>query len=305
MALGQPAAGKSLYFSARDGLKLHARCFEAPAAKRAPVLCLAGLTRNGRDFQDLAVALSSGPHARTVWTLDSRGRGLSAWDRDWRNYSIPVEMQDVIELATIAGLHGATVVGTSRGGLVAMLLAAVQPTIIGAVVLNDIGPVIERDGLARIAGYVGRMPLPATWADAGALVAGMSRRHFPDISEDGWEQVARAWYNEKDGRPAPGFDPAIGRSIPVTAAPIPALWPQFMALSGVPMLAIRGEHSDILSAETLDQMQRRHPDCATLHVAAQGHAPLLHDRPTLDAIGRFVVAAEAGEKVSGRAFRAA
>jgi pimeloyl-ACP methyl ester carboxylesterase len=302
MSFDRPAAGRSFFFSARDGLRLHARCYDAPGSRRSPVLCLAGLTRNGRDFHDLAMALSSGPDARAVWALDSRGRGLSEHDREWRNYALPVEMLDAIDLATIAGLHGASIVGSSRGGLIAMLMAAAQPTIIGAVVLNDIGPVIERDGLARIAGYVSRLPLPANWEQAGELVANMSRVHFPDIAPQTWVEVARAWFNEKDGRPAPGYDPAIGRSIPVTAAPIPALWPQFLALQRVPVLVVRGSNSDILSEATQAEMQRRHPDCAAMSVPDQGHAPLLKDARTIDGIAAFLAAADAGEKVSGRIF---
>lgn len=296
------AAGKSIAVSARDGLRLHARCYEAPGSRRPPVLCLAGLTRNSRDFHHLAVALSTGPQARTVWALDSRGRGHSERDRNWRNYTIPNEAQDVIDLAVVAGLHGATIIGTSRGGLIAMVLAAAQPAIIGAVVLNDIGPVIERDGLARIAGYVGRMPVPATWQEAAEIVAGMSRRQFPDVTPDRWALVARAWYNDNDGRPVAGYDRAIARSVSVTAAPIPALWPQFLGLASVPMLAIRGENSDILSAATLAEMQRRHPDCATLLVPREGHAPLLMDRLSITAIGQFLAAVDVGDRVAGRDF---
>lgn len=302
MSDGRDTAGRSLYFSARDGLKLHARIYEAPATRRPPVLCLAGLTRNSRDFHDLAVALSTGPDPRSVYALDSRGRGLSEHDRDWKNYSIPVEMQDVIDFATVAGLHGATVVGTSRGGLITMVLAAAQPTIIGAVVLNDIGPVIERDGLVRISGYVGRTPLPGTWAEAAQLVAGMSKRAFPAVPDAQWEAVARAWFNEKDGRPARGYDPKIGRTMSVDAAPIPQLWPQFMALAEVPLLVVRGEHSDILSAATVEEMLRRHPNSATMTVPGQGHAPLLMDRQSISAIARFIAAAEAGERIGGRNF---
>src|SRR5690606_914696 len=115
-----------------------------------PVLCLAGLTRNSRDFHDIAMALSSGENARDVYALDCRGRGRSQHDPDWRNYSIPVEVLDVQDLITLRGLEKTAIIGTSRGGLISMALAAAQPTIIGAVVLNDIGPVIERDGLTRI-----------------------------------------------------------------------------------------------------------------------------------------------------------
>lgn len=293
---------RSLRFSARDGLQLHARCYEAPGSTRPPVLCLAGLTRNSRDFHDLALSLSSGPDARTVWALDSRGRGLSEFDEDWRNYSVLVETHDVIDFAAMIGLHGATLIGTSRGGILTMLLAAIQPTTIGAVVLNDIGPVIELDGLSRIAGYVGRMPLPGSWKEAATMIGDMSRRHFPDVSSEHWEETAHAWYNEKGGRPAPGYDPGIARAVTVSASAIPQLWPQFMALSRVPALIVRGANSDILSAATLAEMLRRHPNCASLSVSRQGHAPLLKDWPSIDAIGRFIAAAEAGQRVAGRDF---
>ena len=295
---------RSIRFSARDGLMLHARCYAAPGSTRPPVLCLAGLTRNSRDFHDLARALSSGTDARTVWALDSRGRGLSDSDPKWENYSVVVEAQDAIDLAAMVGLHGVTIIGTSRGGILAMIIAALQPTIIGAAVLNDIGPVIERDGLARIAGYVGRMPLPGTWKDATQIMAEMSRRHFPAVPMEHWEEAAHAWYNEKDGRPTAGYDPKIAKSVSVTAG-IPELWPQFMALSNVPTLAVRGENSDILSAATLKEMLIRHPNCASLVVAGQGHAPLLKDQLSIQAVARFVAAAEKSERVGGRDFGSA
>jgi pimeloyl-ACP methyl ester carboxylesterase len=292
---------RSIRFSARDGLMLHARCYDAPGSARPPVLCLAGLTRNSRDFHDLASVLSTGPAARTVWALDSRGRGLSERDPKWENYSVVVEAQDVIDFAAMTGLHGATIIGTSRGGILAMLIAALQPTIIGAVVLNDIGPMIERDGLARIAGYAGRMPLPGTWKDAAQIMADMSRRHFPAVPMEQWEEAARAWYNEKDGRPAAGYDPKISKSVSVTAN-VPELWPQFMALANVPTLAVRGQHSDILSVATLADMLARHPNCASVTVAGQGHAPLLKDHASIQAIARFVTAAEKGDRVGGHDF---
>lgn len=298
------SAGRSMTFSARDGLRLFARCYDAPGSTRPPVLCLAGLTRNSRDFHDLATALSTGPTARPVWALDSRGRGHSEHDRDWKNYSIPIETQDVIDFATVAGLHGAHVVGTSRGGLIAMVLGALQPTIIRSVVLNDIGPVIDRDGLSRIAGYVGRIPLPATWPEAADLVAGMSKKQFPGVPAEHWPEVARAWFNDKDGRPASGYDPAIGKTVTVTGAPIPELWPQYEALGQVPLLVVRGVNSDILSEATLAEMLRRHPDASSLIVPGQGHAPLLKDRMSIDAISQFMAAVDAGERVAGRSFAA-
>jgi pimeloyl-ACP methyl ester carboxylesterase len=282
-------------------LRLHARRY-GPAGKTRsrPVVCLPGLTRNGRDFHNLAVALSKSA-SRTVYTLDYRGRGLSEFDTDWRNYSIAVEMLDVIDFATAFGLDDAAFIGTSRGGLITMVLAAAQPSIIGAAVLNDIGPVVEGDGLARISGYVGRVPLPISWPDAARMVRELNRRQFPEIPDATWETVARQWYNDKNGKPAPGYDANLGKALSVLDGPIPALWPQFEAMKRLPVLVIRGEHSDILSAKTVDEMRRRHPAMAAVTVAAQGHAPLLMDTPTIEAIRHFLSAADTGRQYAAMA----
>lgn len=291
---------EDIYYTARDGLRLHGRRYGAADGERRhrPVLCLAGLTRNGRDFHDLAVALSTHASApRTVYTLDYRGRGLSEFDAEWRNYSIPTEMLDVADFITLTGLKDAALIGTSRGGLITMLLAAAQPTAVGAVILNDIGPVIEHEGLARISGYVGRVPLPISWADAARMMRELNRRHFPDIQDAVWEEVARQWYNEKNGKPAPGYDAGLGNALSVLDGPLPALWPQFEVLKRVPLMVVRGEHSDILTAETVDEMRRRHPAMVAITVASQGHAPLLKDLSTIEAIRHFLAATDASREV--------
>ncbi|MGE0700407.1 MAG: alpha/beta fold hydrolase, partial [Hyphomicrobiaceae bacterium] len=228
------------------------------------------------------------PQARPVLALDDRGRGRSAWDPVWRNYALRTEMQDAIDLLTITGLHDVAVVGTSRGGLVAMMMACLKPGAIGAVVLNDIGPVIEREGLVRIAAYAGKVPLPATWQEATAMVRDMSLRWFPGVPDEHWEVVARQWFNDDHGRPMPGYDPAIGKALSLIEGPLPALWPQFRAFAHMPAMAIRGELSDILSEATLSDMRLHHPDLAVHTVRGQGHAPLLHDRATLLAIAEFL-----------------
>jgi pimeloyl-ACP methyl ester carboxylesterase len=290
-------AYQDIYFTARDGLRLHARRYAAVNSQgslRRPLLCLAGLTRNGRDFHDLAMAIAGHESgSRDVYTLDYRGRGLSQSDTDWRHYSVPVEMLDVLDFMTLMGLHGAAVIGTSRGGLIAMLMAAVQPTAIGAAVLNDIGPVIDPAGLGRITAYVGRMPIPGSWAEATKLVQDMSQRAFPAVADEEWESVARQWFNERKGRPAPGYDPALANAISVLDGPMPELWPQFEALKRVPLLVLRGERSDILSKETVEEMRRRHPAFSAVTVKGQGHAPLLKDKTTIEVIRRFLGETEA------------
>jgi pimeloyl-ACP methyl ester carboxylesterase len=283
-----------IYFSARDGLRLYARHYPAHAeargaSTRRPVLCLAGLSRNSRDFHRLATALASaGAERREVYALDSRGRGLSERDGDWRSYSLLVEANDALDFITMRDLHGAAVIGTSRGGLLAMLMAVLRPSAIAATVLNDIGPVIEREGLARITAYIGRMPVPVDWQEATRVVSDMHKRHFPAVPPADWEEQARAWFNDDNGLPALGYDPNIAKSFSSMDGPIPELWPQFGALAAVPLLAIRGEHSDVLSPRTLEAMRTRHPLLDTFVVRGQGHAPLLGDSPTISAIQAFL-----------------
>lgn len=292
-------AYRDITFTARDGLRLYGRHYPAAfndGTERRPVLCLAGLTRNGRDFNVIAEALSQHPESpRDVYTFDYRGRGLSENDPDWHNYSVPLEMVDVLDFMTITGTAGASIIGTSRGGLIAMVMAAVQPRAVGPVVLNDIGPVIEQKGLGRISAYVGRIPLPSSWKEAGALVHDMGRRAFPRISAEEWVEVAKQWFNEHKGRPAPGYDPALSNALSVLDGPIPALWPQFEALKRVPVMVIRGETSDILSAATVEEMRRRHPAFRSYVVKEQGHAPLLRDAETIDTVAQFLAATEAAE----------
>jgi len=279
---------KELSLRVRDGLRLYARHYPAPGSSRTPVLCLAGLTRNSRDFHDLASYLSQGARARPVYTLDYRGRGKSDWDRNWKNYAVPVEALDVIDFLAFADLKEVAVIGTSRGGLVAMLMAAAQPSSISLLVLNDIGSVIERDGLMRIASYVGRVPLPRDWAEATNIARDVNKRSFPEIEERVWEEIARQWYNERRGKPAPGYDPMLRNALSVLDGPVPELWPQFEALTRIPVLVVRGENSDILSARTIERMAERHSALEQFTVPKQGHAPLLKDRATQDAIAMFI-----------------
>lgn len=287
---------EDFHFTARDGLRLYARRYRArvPSPARRPVLCLAGLTRNSRDFHSLATALAA--HAETprdVYTLDTRGRGLSDHDPEWRNYAVPIEMLDALDLLTREELHDVGLVGTSRGGLIAMVMGAVQPSAIGAVVLNDIGPVVEREGLMRIAGYVGKMPQPTSWEEAGRLIGEVNSRQFPGLSEKQWIEIARQLFNDKNGKPVASYDPLVARSLSVLDGPMPELWPQFAALNRVPVMVLRGENSDLLSAATVAEMRRRHPAVRTHTVPREGHAPWLNDAASIGAIAAFLSATDA------------
>lgn len=290
-----PERYEEIRFIQRNGLKLYARHYPArhatpsSAARRVrPLLCLAGLTRNSRDFHEIALVLSQGERARDVFTLDSRGRGNSEYDSDWRNYNVPCEMQDAADFMISRGIEGAAILGTSRGGLIAMVMAAAHPAFLGPVVLNDIGPVIEKDGLARIASYVGRTPLPRDWKEAATIIRDMNAASFPAIPADAWETISRQLFNERNGRPSPGYDPKLGQAFSATDGPIPALWPQFDALKHLPVMVIRGLKSDLLSEATVDAMRQRHPDVTLLEIAGEGHAPWLRDRPSIEAVRRFL-----------------
>ena len=279
---------EDIYFTGRDGLRLYGRHYRAATVSGArPVVCLAGLTRNSRDFHAIALALRRGAPARDVFTLDTRGRGLSEHDSNWKNYAVPIEMQDVIDFMMMLGLRNAGVIGTSRGGLITMVLAAVQPSLIGAVVLNDIGPVIEMDGLARIAGYVGRVPLPKNWADAARIARDLFRRDFPGMTDGDVEAVARQLFNEKNGKPVERIRPKTGK------VPVRSRRPDTSAVAAVRSnearagARVRGANSDLLSEKTVDEMRRRHPHLSSITVPDEGHAPLLRDEPTISAIALF------------------
>lgn len=278
-----------IHFTARDGLRLYARHYPVPGARRRPLVCLAGLTRNSRDFHDLAVALATpDANGRPVYALDSRGRGRSEHDPNWRNYSILVELNDVLDFMIVKRLHHAAVIGTSRGGILAMLMAVIRPAAVAAVVLNDIGPVIEHEGLARIAAYVGRLPLPRDWVEATRMVRDINQRQFPAVPEPQWAELARQIFNDDNGLPSAGYDPALAKALAQMGQTMPELWPQLAALAQLPVLVLRGEHSDILSAATVEDMRRRHPRLEAVTVSGQGHAPLLKDAASIATIADFL-----------------
>jgi pimeloyl-ACP methyl ester carboxylesterase len=282
-----------MMFTARDGLRLYSRHYKAPASTLRPVVCLAGITRNSKDFHVIARALSTDPiRPRNVYTIDTRGRGRSEHAPDPKQYAVPIEMLDVIDFITLRGLADVALIGTSRGGIISMVMAAVQPSAIGCVVLNDIGPVIEMDGLSRIAGYIGRIPLPHSWEDAGRIVRDMNAKQFTRVTEQEWIEIARQFFNEKDGKPTSGYDPKLSAALSVLDGPMKPLWPQFEALKRVPVMVLRGENSDILSVATVEEMRRRHPMITAHTVRWEGHAPFLRDAHTINEIANFLHASE-------------
>lgn len=289
------AKPQSLLVTAPDGLRLHVRAYGPRIAPGFPVVCLPGLSRTGADFATLARALTQDPERpRRVLALDYRGRGGSDYDRNPANYSLPVELADVLAVLTAQAALPAVFVGTSRGGILAMLLAALRPTALAGAVLNDIGPVIEGQGLMRIKSYIGKLPQPRTFDEAAELLRRIFGAQFPRLSQAEWLAYARRSWSERDGRPAGNYDPRLAKALAHIdpEQPLPVLWPQFNALAHVPVMVIRGANSDLLSAATLAEMQKRRPDLQTLEVADQGHAPLLEDDAIVARIAGFVAHCE-------------
>jgi len=291
LASSTTAASYSTFVTASDGLRLHVRCYGRTSAAGIPVVCLPGLARTSADFDVLATALSrDGPNSRHVIALDYRGRGLSQYDPNPANYSLPVELADVLAVVTALELLPAIFIGTSRGGILTMLLAAVRPSAIAGAVLNDIGPVIEPRGLMRIKSYVGKMPEPRTFEEGAEILRRLFQSQFPRLGPDDWLDAARRMFKQENGRLVTTYDPNLATTMAGIdlEQPVPALWKEFDALANVPVMVVRGANSDILSATTVAQMQMRHPRLETLEVPDQGHAPLLMDAESVERISAFV-----------------
>jgi pimeloyl-ACP methyl ester carboxylesterase len=288
-------APTSHFISAPDGLKLHAREYGRHSGRGHPVVCLPGLARSGGDFEVLATALANHPtQPRRVIALDYRGRGQSEYDRDPANYSFQVEIADLLAVLTALDCLPAIFIGTSRGGILTMLLAAMRPTAIAGVVLNDIGPVIEPKGLMRIKGYVGKLPQPRNYEEAAEILRRLFSAQFPTQTQEDWLASARRTFKQVNGAFVPDYDVALAKTMEGVdfEKPLPPLWAQFDALAAVPVMVIRGEHSDLLTAETVEAMAARRQTAGraleTLVVPDQGHAPLLAEADTIARIADFV-----------------
>ncbi|MBZ9951228.1 MULTISPECIES: alpha/beta fold hydrolase [unclassified Mesorhizobium] len=283
------------FYAGPDGLKLHARIYGDANSRHWPVVCLPGLTRNARDFHELALYLAGKAGSpRKVVAFDYRGRGQSDYDPDVSRYNVGVEAGDILAGLAALGIEEAAFVGTSRGGLVIHVLGALRPAILKAIVLNDIGPVIEPAGLAHIQSYLERKPKPKTFAEAVAAQRRVHGRDFSALADADWERMVLALYRETDQGLLPDFDPKLVDTVGNLdlTQPLPALWPQFDALSALPMLAIRGANSSLLSVGTQRQMRERHPAMQTITVEGQGHAPFLETGTLPGDIAAFLDRAE-------------
>ncbi len=279
-------------YMSSDGLMLYGRRYGSrDMHDRLPVICLAGLTRNSADFHGLAMALSTREkHPRQVLALDYRGRGRSEFDKDWHNYNPLVEAGDTLAGIDAAGFQDVALLGTSRGGIIAMVLAAMRPSMLKQVILNDIGPEIDGVGWARIKTALERARQPSSWAEADQLLREALGRQFTDLSDQDWQDHARATFRDVNGKPERNFDAGLLTSIKAQNfdEELPTFWPQFDGLRHAKLLVLRGANSDLFSEKTLEKMAKRHPAMQSITIANQGHAPLLHSGDLPERIYRFL-----------------
>ena len=279
-----------------DGLKLHYRDYHGGpgAARRPPILCVPGLTRNVRDFEPVAERLSP---AWRVICVDLRGRGESQQAPDSTSYQPPAYLADIGALFVALGLKQVVLFGTSLGGLLAMLMARTTPERLAAVLLNDIGPVIDADGYAKIKSYVGKSASWPTWLHAARGLAETRFDVYPRYELRDWLAMAKRLCRlTTAGRIIFDYDMRIGepiREAPVDAPPVD-MWPAFEALAGRPLALVRGALSDLLSEETVEEMARRLPALDVTTVPDVGHAPVLDEPEAIAAIDRLLATVGAG-----------
>lgn len=271
-------------WTSADGLSLYYRDYAGPADYDGPpVLCMHGLTRNSRDFADLAEHIAK---TRRVIVPEMRGRGNSDYAPDSSTYNPQQYVEDVEALLSEQRIKRFIAVGTSMGGLMTMLLAASKPGRIDAVVMNDIGPELNLAGVERIAGYVGQGRSYPTWLHAARSISEVHSSAFPDYDLDQWLEMAkRTLVVSQNGRISYDYDMAIAEPFKQPGGAAPAnLWLAYEALRNVPMVLLRGELSDLLTPETVKQMKARNPAMTVVTVPRVGHAPTLDEPEARDAI---------------------
>ncbi len=280
----------SIFVTASDGLTLHVRCYGSRRVSALPVVCLPGLARTAAEFHPLAAALAADPaEPRLVLALDYRGHGQSEYDRNADNYALPVEADDLLAILTALEIAPAVFVGTSHGGLLAMMLAVSRPRAIAGVILNDIGPVIEPQGMLRIKGYLGKLPIPRSFKEGAEILRRLFGAQFPKLAPQDWMAFAeRTWREHGDGL-IPQYDVKLAQTLQgINLEHRRTLWNQFDALARVPLMVIRGANSDMLTATTLDSMMARRSVMEVAVVPDQGHPPLLVEPKLIRRIVTFI-----------------
>lgn len=275
------------FYTAPDGIKTYYRRYPSQLAKeKRPVLCMHGLTRNSRDFEDVAPSIAA--QGRSVIAVDVRGRGRSDYDPNSEKYTPATYVDDMVGLLRSVGWAEVVALGTSMGGLMTMIMAALHPGIVKAAALNDIGPVIDPKGLKRIQGYVGGGGPYESWAYAAEAVRAINGVAFPNETGDAfWLAFARRICREQDGKIVLDYDPEISKPVQSGDVAPPDLWPLFDALAPMPLLLVRGALTDLLAMDTVEEMQRRSPHMTLSQVPNVGHAPLLTEPVAQAALDGF------------------
>lgn len=275
-----------------DGVRLYARDYDPSGSALTPVVCLPGLTRNSKDFEEIAPRLGA---SRRVICPDFRGRGQSGRAADPLTYRPDVELADTLALLDHLGLARVAVLGTSRGGIVAMLMAAKALDRLAGVALNDIGPRIDKAGLLRIRTYLGVVPPFTRWEQAVTAMK-ITNPGFPTLSEEDWLTFAKRVFRDEGGVPRADYDAGLTQTFPsaadIEAGKVPELWGLMDLLVNVPALVLRGEHSDLLSADTVAEMQRKHAGLAAVTVKDRGHVPFLDEPESVAAIDEWLLAVD-------------
>jgi pimeloyl-ACP methyl ester carboxylesterase len=275
------------YVTSQDGLRLFVRDFPGPRrASKTPLLCIPGLTRNSKDFWGLAKTYAT---ERRVICPDIRGRGLSDYDPSWRNYDPVTYIGDMRAILCALGVHGVVVVGTSMGGIMAMGMAAAMPTMLRGMVINDVGPRVERQGLATILTYLESFPTFNTWSEAGQHLRQAFADQVPINDDETWARAARNSYTEKkNGDIVLDMDPNVILPLKADQTEMYDLWYLFEAARRFPMLVVRGMNSVILDSALLDEMKSRNPNMHAVEVPDFGHAPFLTEESSAAAIRTFL-----------------
>lgn len=271
----------------RDGLDLFARDYGQPN-DRPPVICIPGLTRNSRDFEEVAPWIAA--RGWRVLAVDLRGRGRSGRGPK-RGYRPPVYAEDIVALMESIGAPKAIFVGTSLGGLVTFALATKDPDRIAGVVLNDVGPRVAKTGLTRIRAYAGNPVAVETWDEAAAYARRTNAAAFPNYGEADWRAVARRLFREENGRPVLDYDAAIFSAPPVWLVRMvePLLWSAFRTLvKAGPVMLVHGELTDVIDGPTRDRMKQLAPEMGMTAVPDVGHAPMLTEPAAREALAAFL-----------------
>src|SRR5262249_53810662 len=289
--------GTSLFVTAPDDLVLHVRSYGSRTPAAVPVVCLPGLARTAADFDSLATALATDPaQPRWVVALDYRGHGRSEYDSNPGNYGLRTDLADVSAVLAALEIQSAIFVGTSHGGVLALMLARTRLTAIAGLVLNDIGPVIEPRALLQIKRYMGDLPVPRDFSEGGEILRKLFGARFPKLTAPEWVAFARRTWRTQRGALVPDYDVRLARSLQLNLkhAP-PTLWDEFDALAKVPLMIIRGANSTMLSAETMNGMLERRSALDIVVVADQGHAPLLEAPKLMRRIVAFAASCDAAD----------